>query len=191
MQDISCTTACSCLHPNGIYILQKLKPLSENHFCCLVPTTRAILIFSRGWLWIFWYCYALGTREVFVFTSCFFKCCSPAALQKPHKGHSSADLKFSWCHEPQTSWEWFKCDSCSKVRAQNQEQSNCWTREVQGVEGWPTSPHQPGVLSCFSCLPPSDKQNHEELLSPANCSCLSLFLVHSVTKLLLLVRLSL
>lgn len=50
MREVSHTTACSYLHPNGIYILQKLKPYPEYHFCCLVPTTRALFIFqAAGW----------------------------------------------------------------------------------------------------------------------------------------------
>lgn len=46
---------------------------------------KGISHISRGWLWIFWYCYVLGTWEVFGFRNCFFKCWSPVALQKPHR----------------------------------------------------------------------------------------------------------
>lgn len=34
--------ACSYLHPNAIYVLNELQPSPEHHFCCLVPTTRAL-----------------------------------------------------------------------------------------------------------------------------------------------------
>lgn len=47
MQEARLTAACSYLHLNSIYILNKLQPSPEHHFCCLVPTTGALVI-SQG-----------------------------------------------------------------------------------------------------------------------------------------------
>lgn len=152
------TAACSYLRPNAIYILKKLKPSPEHHFCCLVPTTKAIIRISRGWLWIFWYCYVLGTWDVFVFRNCFCKCWSPVALQKPHKGHSWADLKFRWCHEPQTSWEQLLfCDS-RKPRAEellDSQSSRCRGMATSPCQLWLAQLHDHFSPTCelFLTLP--------------------------------------
>lgn len=135
------------LAPKRYLRSERTSALSRAPLLLSCTYHKGIRHISRGCLWIFWYCYVLGTWEVFVFRNCFFKCCSPAALQKLHKGRSWADLKFRWCHEPQTSWEWFKCNSCPKVTAQKQEQKNCWTVKAQGAEGWQHPHVSPGLHS--------------------------------------------